>query len=80
MARLLILIAIVVVVAWWLMGRSSRQPLGRGTHAPPRTGQGAQEMVSCAHCGVHLPRTDAVVDGERTYCGEDHRLAGPRPS
>jgi len=28
---------------------------------------------------VHLPKTDALFDGGgRPYCGEAHRLAGPR--
>ena len=36
-------------------------------------------MLACAHCGVHLPRDDAAMDAAgRGYCGEAHRLAGPR--
>lgn len=39
----------------------------------------AQPMVACAHCGVHLPRSDAVADGAgRLFCGDAHRIAGPR--
>jgi uncharacterized protein len=36
-------------------------------------------MVACAHCGVHLPVNEAVKDGELHFCGEPHRLLGPRP-
>jgi len=36
-------------------------------------------MVECAHCGLHLPQGEAVFDGATPYCGEPHRLAGPRP-
>jgi uncharacterized protein len=36
-------------------------------------------MVSCAHCGLHLPEADALPgpDGAH-YCSEAHRRAGPR--
>lgn len=39
-----------------------------------------EEMVICLHCGVHLPRREALVDGASgLYCSEAHRLAGPAP-
>jgi uncharacterized protein len=38
-----------------------------------------QTMLSCIHCGLHLPQADAVFDGQgRVFCGAAHRLAGPR--
>ena len=78
MFRVLILLALVVgLVAWLLRGRRVE-----GSAPPRASGQRAQEpapMVACAHCGVHLPRPDATFDGEgRSYCGEAHRVAGPR--
>jgi uncharacterized protein len=42
------------------------------------TGTQPQIMVACAHCGLHLPRSDAVLDTQgRGFCGAAHRLAGP---
>jgi uncharacterized protein len=39
----------------------------------------AQTMVGCSHCGLHLPRSEAVADAQgRLYCSDVHRLAGPR--
>ena len=35
------------------------------------------EMVVCAHCGVHLPATDALALGTRLYCSDAHRRLGP---
>ncbi len=35
--------------------------------APP------QDMVACAHCGVHVPRTDALSLGNRHYCCAEHQ-------
>lgn len=33
-------------------------------------------MVSCAHCGVHFPASEAVDDGKgRSFCTNEHLLA-----
>jgi hypothetical protein len=56
-------------------------PEGRpfGTSQAEASGEEAtQEMVQCAHCGVYLPREEALSYGSRWYCGVLHRQAGPR--
>ena len=36
-------------------------------------------MLACAQCGLHVPKAEALFDAAgRPYCGEAHRLAGPR--
>jgi uncharacterized protein len=35
-------------------------------------------MVDCAHCGLHLPASEALRDGAHAYCCAEHRAAGPR--
>ena len=37
----------------------------------------AEEMVACAHCGVHLPVGESLRSGEHCYCCEEHRVLGP---
>jgi uncharacterized protein len=75
MLRYLILILVVALLVWLLMGRSrKRAAQRRDTH---RSAQPATFAV-CAHCGVHLPMNDAVLDGPIAYCSDAHRLAGPR--
>ena len=37
-------------------------------------------MVSCAMCGLHVPRGEAVVQDERYFCCEEHRRAMPPAS
>lgn len=37
-------------------------------------------MVRCAHCGVHLPQSEAYFDGRHTYCSEGHMKLGPKVS
>lgn len=40
----------------------------------------SQPMVRCAHCGVHLPQSEAYFDGQHTYCSEGHLRLGPTSS
>lgn len=70
--KFLIVTVVVVGVLWWLLARPRKSSVRAGRPAPPTV-----DFVACAHCGVHLPRSDAVTDGEKTYCSEAHRLAGP---
>jgi uncharacterized protein len=94
MTRLLILVGLIALAVWWVVtrvrggsrgergGGSGRQGDGGAALGPASKSGGdaaAAPMVACAHCGVHLPRPDALADGEgRLYCGDEHRLAGPR--
>jgi len=32
-----------------------------------------QNMVRCAHCGLHLPENDAITSGKAPYCSAAHR-------
>lgn len=38
----------------------------------PRAEHG-EDMVRCAHCGVHLPRSEAIVSRGEFYCTNEHR-------
>ena len=71
----LIVIVVVVVALVWLLRRALAGPRREG-EAPPAAPQG--DLVSCAHCGVNLPRSEARSAGERFYCSEEHLRLGPR--
>ena len=66
-----VLILLLVGLIVWALGTRSRTR--RRSEQVPRP----QEFARCAHCGVHLPINEAVRDGDRAYCSEAHRLAGP---
>jgi len=78
--RLLIWFGIAFFV--WTKWRQSRA--AASARAMPRADAArplppAEAMVDCAHCGLHLPASEAVRDEQaRPYCGAEHRRAGPR--
>ena len=81
MSKLLILLVLIGAAVWWLGSRRGPRPPPAGPDKPaPPPAAKAQTMMACAHCGVHLPQQDTVVDAaDRPFCSEAHRLAGPRP-
>ncbi|MBX3599800.1 MAG: hypothetical protein KIS83_05745 [Rubrivivax sp.] len=81
MAKILVLVVVVLLVAWLLIGRRRSPP--DDAAAPPRSGRAKkpdpQALLACAHCGVQLPRAEALFDAAgRPFCSDAHRLAGPR--
>jgi uncharacterized protein len=74
--KILLLLALVFGVLWLLKGR--RRGDAAAPKSPPRPAPGPQTMLACAHCGVHLPQGDALMDvAGRPFCTDAHRLAGP---
>ncbi|TCT11038.1 PP0621 family protein [Paralcaligenes ureilyticus] len=40
--------------------------------------QHPESMVRCEHCGIHLPRSEAVLIGGKTWCSQEHAKLGKR--
>lgn len=76
-----LLLLVVVGIAIWMFKARHRLP-GPKKPPPARPAAPAAEatpMLACAHCGVHLPQTDAVLDpAGRAFCSAAHLQAGPR--
>ena len=75
MKYLLVLLVIVVAVGIWRNKRRAElaERKAAGTRPAPALKQ-PQNMVACAHCGLHLPQADAVTDGtSQYYCSAEHR-------
>ena len=70
MKYLVLLIVLAVVVGVW---RSRRPPASGPEKAAPRAPVRAQDMVACSHCGVHVPRAEALMLGQHAYCCAEHR-------
>lgn len=85
MSRFVVLVLAVVVFFWLL-----RRALGSRRRDDPHSGGSKEDadavpdLVSCARCGVLVPRDLAFVDENagfpatgRHYCSEEHRRLGP---
>ncbi|MGB3289662.1 MAG: PP0621 family protein [Burkholderiaceae bacterium] len=35
-----------------------------------------ESMVRCEHCGIHLPRSEAVMSEGHIWCSQDHAKLG----
>ena len=82
MSRIVIIVAAVLVFFWLLRRALGSRKQGDRPQAPGPTAA-PPDLVSCAHCGVHLPENEAFRAGDGApagalYCSEDHRRLGPR--
>jgi uncharacterized protein len=79
-----LLVLFVVAIGVWMVSTRSRKPGGRDDAArdKPSSAPAAkpQQMLRCAHCGLHLPASDVVTDGSLAYCSESHRRLGAGPA
>jgi len=68
-SKLLLLLVAIVVVYFVLTGLARKR---RQRSAPPA----AEAMVACAHCGINVPRSEALEAAGRFFCSEQHRRLG----
>ena len=67
-----LLLVLGFLVAYWIF-KSYKNKLSHGSKRPPRTSGGAEDMVRCAQCGVHMPRSESLMSGQLFYCTPEHR-------
>ena len=73
MGRILLIIVALFVLVWLVRGvLLTRKRASRPAEKLPA------ELVTCAHCGVHLPRAEARSANSLDYCSEEHLRLGPR--
>ncbi|GAC1659514.1 MAG: PP0621 family protein [Vulcanimicrobiaceae bacterium] len=74
MARLVALV-LLIAAAIWLIRRAWRRVQQEDDARQKPAVEG--ELVRCARCGVHLPRSEAREVGDALYCSEEHARLGP---
>lgn len=76
--KFLVIVAALALLVLLLAGRgrAPRPPVGERRGAPPAPP--SEGMVACAHCGVHVPRSEALIEGDMAYCSAEHRRAASR--
>jgi uncharacterized protein len=67
--KFLLLIAVIVLACWILKVYGRKVQRRAGGVQPPA----GEDMVRCAHCGVHLPRSESLMAEQTFYCSADHR-------
>jgi uncharacterized protein len=75
MLKYIVVVVVIVLVLWLMLGRRSTSPTK--ARRAERRAVVPEGMVTCAHCGVHLPGSEAMLVGTAAYCSEAHRAAGP---
>jgi uncharacterized protein len=68
--KFLFLVLVVLVVVWAIKRGRAGTAAPKAPEASPPTA-----MVACAHCGIHLPRAEAVSGHKGQYCSTEHRSA-----
>ena len=66
---------LVLVVVWvgYQLWRRARIADQAAQERPPQPNQTPMAMVACAHCGTHLPATEALSNGGHFFCNAEHR-------
>ena len=62
---------IIILFGVWLVIQIIKRSLASSSRAG-RTKSAIAKMVACAHCGVHVPESEAFQDGDRFYCSQEH--------
>ena len=85
MGKLLLWIVIILTALGVARYAGRRIGVSRPVQAPARPAKKTkprnaeiEPMVRCAHCGVHLPRSEAVLLGGNTWCSSQHAQRGVR--
>jgi len=66
----IILLALGLLAVYWIL-KSYRRRVDRGESKPPAAG--GEDMVPCAQCGVHLPRSESITTQDSFYCTAEHQ-------
>lgn len=56
----------------------SRADGGRAAAEDSRRVLDAEQMVACAHCGLHVPESESVRGSGEFFCSDEHRRLGVR--
>jgi len=72
-----LLLFLLILVGIYLLRRTLVRPPAsrRGGETARPDAPPVERMVECAHCGLHVPESEAVAEMGRSFCCEAHRLA-----
>ncbi|HNP50182.1 MAG TPA: PP0621 family protein [Nitrosomonas nitrosa] len=62
-----IVFIIVLLIIYWIFKNLQRP---KGTPTKPNE---IEDMVRCAHCGLHVPRSESIAANDNYFCSNEHR-------
>jgi len=62
---------LLLALAVWIV-LSILKSYSRNVDSSVKNSSAPEDMVKCAQCGVHLPKSDSVVVQDQYYCSEAH--------
>ena len=68
-----ILFFVLLGVALYVGFRIWRVGKRRGDSAVAKPGEASEPMIRCDHCGLNVPRSEAIAAGDRFYCSPSHQ-------
>jgi len=63
-------------------GKTGGQAAGEARDTPAEASREElviEQMVPCAHCGLHVPESEGLRGSGGFFCSEEHRRLGSRP-
>lgn len=73
MSKIILLVIAFAAALWLVRGLRRRSDAESADHAEKPAATGAEDMVRCAQCGVHLPRGESVMSGQEFFCSIRHQ-------
>lgn len=73
--RFFLLLGLFFAVVWLIRGGRRHGVSGPAAPTPAARQAAAEQVVACAHCGLHLPQSEAVSGAADWFCSEAHRIA-----
>lgn len=70
-----LLLSLVALFVIWAFKRGRKTPPSDQKESPKPSPLIPAEMVSCVHCGLHLPQAEGVSGQKGLYCSTEHRSA-----
>jgi uncharacterized protein len=68
-----ILLIVVVFALVYFIVRAYARSVAKPNPPSDASIKGNEDMVRCRHCGVHLPRSEALAAGDESFCSDEHR-------
>jgi uncharacterized protein len=63
---------LLLLITLWALILILRRAVRRRSQEPANRPQPPVDTVSCAHCGLHIPKQEALVRDNRYFCCEQH--------